>query len=63
MYKIYENGNVRDMTSEEFKEFEKMQQEELTEQPKTQLDLIQEEQERQSQAIEELIMITLGGGE
>ena len=40
-----------------------MQQQEQTEQSKTQLDLIQEEQERQAQAIEELIMMTLGGGE
>lgn len=62
MYNVYENGILRKMTMEEMKEFEEMQQE-IIEQPKSQLDLIQEEQERQAQAIEELIMMTLGGGE
>ena len=62
MYKVYENGVIRDMTEKEIKEFNEIQKE-IVEQPKSQLDLIQEEQERQAQAIEELIMITLGGDE
>lgn len=62
-YRILDNDIYRDATQEEIEEFEKIQQQEQTEQPKTQLDLIQEEQERQAQAIEELIMMTLGGGE
>lgn len=62
MYNVYENGILREMTMEEMKEFEEMQQE-IIEQPKSQLDLIQEEQERQAQAIQDLIMLTLEGGE
>lgn len=62
MYNVYENGILRKMTMEEMKEFEEMQQE-IIEQPKSQLDLIQEEQERQAQAIQDLIIMTLGGSE
>ena len=62
MYNVYENGILRRMTMEEMKEFEEMQQE-IIERPKSQLDLIQEEQERQAQAIQDLIMLTLEGGE
>ncbi len=62
MYNVYENGILREMTMEEMKEFEEMQQK-IIEQPKSQLDLIQEEQERQAQAIQDLIIMTLGGSE
>lgn len=62
MYNVYENGILREMTMEEMKEFEEMQQK-IIEQPKSQLDLIQEEQERQAQAIQDLILMTLGGSE
>lgn len=60
--KIYENGIIREMTTEELNFFKELQ-ENTIEQPKSQLDLMQEEQERQAQAIQDLIMLTLEGGE
>lgn len=60
--KIYENGIIREMTTEELNFFKELQ-ENTIEQSKSQLDLIQEEQERQAQAIQDLIMLTLEGGE
>jgi hypothetical protein len=60
--KIYENGIIREMTTEELIFFKELQ-ENTIEQPKSQLDLMQEEQERQAQAIQDLIMLTLEGGE
>ena len=61
-YRIYDNGTYRDMTTEEIEEIEKMQQESQNQvQEKTDMELVQEEIERQAQAIEDLIMMTLGG--
>lgn len=60
--KIYENGIIREMTTEELNFFKELQ-ENTIEQPKSQLDLMQEEQERQAQAIQDLIMLALEGGE
>lgn len=65
MYRVCENGIYRDATQEEIEELEKMQQEsqnrtqELTLEDKIQANT--EELERQAQAIEDLIMMTLGG--
>lgn len=65
MPKICENGVIRDMTQEEIEELEKMQQESQNQvQEPTLEEKIQantEELERQAQAIEDLIMMTLGG--
>ena len=58
--RICENGITRDMTTDEIAKYEEMQKE-MNNRPKSQFDLIQEEQERQAQALEELIMMTLGG--
>lgn len=60
--KIYENGIIREMTTEELNFFKELQ-ENTIEQSKSQLDLMQEEQERQAQAIQDLIILTLEGGE
>ena len=65
MYRVYDNGIYRDMTQEEIKEFEKMQQENQNQVQEKTLDekvaSLQEENQMLKECILEMSEIVYGG--